>query len=549
MLKENFVEYIENSIRKNWNIQGLSDYKGENFTYADIAGQIVKFHILFELSGIKKGDKIALIGKNSARWCIVYLAAVSYGAVIVPILADFKPDDVHHIVNHSDAKILFSGEPVYETLELKKMKNIIGVLSVNTYNLLEAKDKKFSTYPHLSEKKYREKYPDGLDAESFTLPKVSNSELAVISYTSGTTGFSKGVMLPGNSLAANIRFAQEHMPLNSGDPIVSFLPLAHTYGCAFEFLFPFSIGCHITFLTKTPSPRVITQAFGEIKPALILSVPLVIEKIYKKKLLPLISKWHMKILLKTPGINSLIYKKMNAQLSEAFGGNFTEVVIGGAPFNRDAEKLFRKIKFPFTVGYGMTECGPLISYESWDKTKFGSSGKPVDTLEVKIDSPEPGKLVGEIMLRGDNVMYGYYKNDKATKEILDKDGWLHTGDLGIMDRKKNIFIRGRNKSMILGANGKNIYPEEIESGINNMFAVSESLVVDRNDKLIALIHPDPETVEKHKLSENDLNQLFEQHRKELNNRLPSYMHVSAMEMHKEEFEKTPKRSIKRFVYQ
>ncbi|MBN2347645.1 MAG: AMP-binding protein [Bacteroidales bacterium] len=549
MLKENFVKYIESSLKKNWDIPALSDYKGESFTYSQTAERILKFHLLFEKSGIKKGDKIALVGKNSARWCITYLAAVSYGAVIVPILPDFKPEDIQYIVNHSDSSILISSDSLFETFDFNEMKNLSGVVSVNTFELIQSRSDKFASIVKNLDEEFKKKYKNGLSPQEYRLPEVPNDELAVISYTSGTTGFSKGVMLQHNSLAANVRFAQNHMPLNSGDPIVSFLPLAHTYGCAFEFLFPFSIGCHVTFLTKTPSPKIITQAFQEIKPALILSVPLVIEKIYKKQMLPVISKWHMKLLLSIPGIRNLLYKKINEKLTKVFGGNFTEVVIGGAPFNNEAEIFFRKIKFPSTVGYGMTECGPLISYEAWQKTKLGSSGKPVDTLEVKIDSPDPVKQVGEIILRGENVMLGYYKNKDATDEILDKDGWLHTGDLGVMDKEGNIFIKGRSKSLILGANGKNIYPEEIESMINNKYGVAESLVVHRNEKLVALINPDAEILEADKISEEELLKLLEQHREEVNSKLPGYMNIARFEVHNEEFVKTPKRSIKRFLYQ
>jgi long-chain acyl-CoA synthetase len=377
---------------------------------------------------------------------------------------------------------------------------------------------------------------------------ISNDKLAVISYTSGTTGFSKGVMLNHNSLSANVRYAQEHMPLKPGDPIVSFLPLAHTYGCAFEFLFPFSIGCHITILSKTPSPQIIVQAFKEIKPRLILSVPLVIEKIFKKQLLPVISKPKMKALLAIPGINLILHKKIKAKLVETFGGRFHEIVIGGAAFNPDAEKFFKKIGFKFTVGYGMTECGPLISYASWDTTRLGASGRAVDTLEVTIDSPDPEKLVGEIILRGENVMMGYYKNEKATREMIDENGWMHTGDLGVIDREGNIYIKGRSKSMILGPSGKNIYPEEIEAIINNKNYVVESLVINENDKMVALVYPDFEMMKQNNITEEQLQEILDTYKKEVNERLPDFMNVSKFRIHKEEFAKTPKRSIKRFLY-
>jgi long-chain acyl-CoA synthetase len=387
-----------------------------------------------------------------------------------------------------------------------------------------------------------------LKKEDIKFSDISNDQLAVISYTSGTTGFSKGVMITHNSLAANVRYAQNNMPLKPGDPLVSFLPLAHTYGCAFEFLFPFTIGCHITILSKTPSPQIIIQAFKEIKPRLILSVPLVIEKIFKKQLLPVISKPHMKILLAIPLLNKILYKKINEKLVETFGGEFKEIVIGGAAFNPDAEIFFKKIKFKFSVGYGMTECGPLISYASWDTTKLGASGRAVDTLEVTIDSPDPVNIVGEIILRGENVMTGYYKNEKATREMIDDKGWMHTGDLGVIDKDGNIFIKGRSKSMILGPSGQNIYPEEIEAVINNKDYIVESVVIFVDNKLIALVFPDYEMMKRDNISEEQLLEYLDKTRKEVNERLPEFMAISKFRVHPEEFAKTPKRSIKRFLY-
>jgi long-chain acyl-CoA synthetase len=548
MLQERFVGYIEKSLQKNMDITALSDYKGESFTYSETARQILKFHILFKETGIKPGDKIALLGKNSARWCIAYLSVVTYGGVIVPILPDFKPDDVLYIINHSDSAVLFSAEALFEELDILKMPLLKVALSLNSFQLIYAVNNTYKKALAAIDGLFNKRYPNGIASGNFCLPEVANNELAVISYTSGTTGFSKGVMLSHNSLAANVRFAQNNMPLKPGDTIVSFLPLAHTYGCAFEFLFPFSIGCQITILTKTPSPQIVVQAFQEIKPALILSVPLVIEKIYRKQLLPLISKTNMKILLGIPGINNMLYKKIRAKLIHLFGGNFHEIVIGGAPFNHEAELFFSKIRFPYTVGYGMTECGPLISYTSSEKIKFGSSGKSVDTLEVKINSPDPQKIAGEIILKGENVMLGYYKNKQATRDIIDSDGWLHTGDLGIIDEEGNIFIKGRSKSLILGANGKNIYPEEIEAQLDNKYAVGESLIVYREDKLVALIYPDMDVVTSHKISEKELEKLYGHHLKEVNNSMPAYMNISKFLIHNEEFIKTPKRSIKRYLY-
>ncbi|HCX99280.1 MAG TPA: long-chain fatty acid--CoA ligase [Bacteroidales bacterium] len=547
MLKETVTQYFEDSIQKNWNFKALSDYKGDTFTYAEVAQHISRLHNFYKLAGVKEGDKIALVGKNSARWGIIYLSVVSYGAVIVPILPDFKPGDIHEIVNHSDSMLLFAEQQLFETMEFDKMPQIIGSLKINGFTIQAQRS---SILAEAVEKSGIEKPidSDGSNPDDYKLPQVSNEKLAVISYTSGTTGFAKGVMIPHNSLAANMRYAQENMPLNPGDRIVSFLPLAHTFGCAFEFLFPFTLGCHITILTKTPSPQIVLQAFGEVRPSLILSVPLVIEKIYKKQVLPIVSKPSMKILLKIPVINSIILKKIRVKLEAAFGGNFRELVLGGAAFNQETEIFFAKMKFPFTVGYGMTECGPLISYCNWRETPVGASGKVVDTLEIKIDSPNPERIAGEIMVKGANVMYGYYKNEKATKEVLDDEGWLHTGDLGLIDKKGNIFIKGRIKSMLLGSSGVNIYPEEIESVLNNRFGVAETVVVQRDDKLVALIYPDQEYVQQNKVDKETLQKLFDEYKKEANEQLPAYMNISQVVIQTEDFIKTPKRSIKRYLY-
>jgi long-chain acyl-CoA synthetase len=464
-------------------------------------------------------------------------------------LPDFRPEDLLHILNHSDSILLFSADNMFQDLDMKKLPLIKAVVSLNNYQLIFSSTQKIADDLKSAEQSFEEKYRDGFDAGAFCFPPVTNDMLAVISYTSGTMGFSKGVMLSHNSLTANIRFAQNNMPLKPGDSIVSFLPLAHAYGCAFEFLFPFTIGCHVTILTKTPSPKIIMQAFQEIRPALVLSVPLVIEKIYKKQVLPAISKKTMKIMLQIPGIRSLLFAKIRAKLVESFGGKFHEIVIGGAPLNNEAETFFRKIKFPYTVGFGMTECGPLISYTPSGMIKFGSSGKSVDTLEVRIDSTDPQNIAGEIIIRGDNVMLGYYKNEKATAEIIDMEGWLHSGDMGIIDNEGSIFIKGRTKNMLLGASGQNIYPEEIEAHWNNKFAVAETLIVQRNgDKLVALVFPDPDAVESGNLSEEDLHNLYKHYLKEINASVPAYMSVSKFEIHPEEFAKTPKRSIRRFLY-
>lgn len=547
MLRERLIGYIEDSIRKNWEIEALSNYREKGYTYKEIAGVILKLHTLFGETGIKEGDKIALIGRNSANWCAIYLATVTYGAVIVPILPDFKPEDLTNIVNHSDSLLLFADDKIWQTLNHDNLAAIKGVFSADNYSLLSSRSAEVDKTFNELETLYSRKYPE-LSPGDIKFSDITNDRIAVISYTSGTTGFSKGVMVPHNSLAANVKFAHENMPLESGDKIVSFLPLAHTFGCAFEFLFPFTLGCHITILTKTPSPQILIQAFGEIKPRLILSVPLVVEKIYKKQILPIISQPKMKVLMAIPGVNRLIYKKIKDKLTATFGGRFKELVVGGAAFNADAEKFFRKIGLRFTVGYGMTECGPLISYRSWDTTRLGASGKAVDTLEVTIDSPDPRKVVGEIILRGENVMAGYYKNEKATSEMIDSDGWMHTGDLGLIDSDGNIYIKGRSKSMILGPSGKNIYPEEIESVFNNKDYVTESLVISEDNKLVALIFPDYEAMKKDNLTEDQLLPVYENMKKEVNERLPEFMAVSKIRIHPEEFAKTPKRSIKRFLY-
>ena len=548
MIKERFVAYVENSIKKNWDLPALSDYNGEKLKYSDSGNYILKFHLLFEQAGIKKGDKIALVGKNSARWCCMYLAVTSYGAVIVPILPDFKPDDIQSIINHSDSILLFCTDSIFQNIDITKLPAIKAVISLNNFELFQSNSEEITALMGKLDKSFSEKYPGILNGASFKLPDIGNEELAVISYTSGTTGFSKGVMLQHNSLAANIKYAQENMPLVPGDPIVSFLPLAHSYGCAFEFLFPFSIGCHITILTKTPSPQIVTQAFQEVRPRLILSVPLVIEKIFKARILPKITKFPVNVMLRIPLLNKVVHKKINATLTQAFGGNFAEVVIGGAAFNIEAETFMKKIKFPFAVGYGMTECGPLISYAPWTVNKIAASGRKVDTLEVIVDSPNPAKIVGEIMLRGENAMIGYYKNPEATREIIDDDGWLHTGDLGLIDKDGFIYIKGRSKSLILGSNGKNIYPEEIEATINNKTYVSESLVVYRDEKLVALIYPDNDRMKADNINNEALLEILEHYRKEVNAGLPKYMIVSRFELHPEEFVKTPKRSIKRYLY-
>ncbi len=548
MIPLNYVkEFVEKSVKKNWNEPAFSDYLGKTYSYKDVAIQIQRLHEILKIWEVAPGDKVALIGRNNSNWAIAYLATVSYGAVIVPILADFPPNDVHHIVNHSDSVFLFAGDSIWENLDFSGMPNLRAAISLENYSLLNNRYERCSELHRCFEAGF-ETTIQNITPESINYPETSNDKLAVISYTSGTTGFSKGVMLQHNSLAANVDFGRNNIALVAKDKIVSFLPLAHAYGCVFEFLMPFSVGCHITFLTKTPSPNVIMQAFQDIKPRLVLAVPLIIEKMYKKRILPTINKPAMKVLLKVPGLNSILHQKINQKLTDAFGGNFLEIVIGGAPLSKEVEDFLRLIKFPFTIGYGMTECGPLISYSGWKTTKPYSCGKYLPTLEVKIDSPDPANVVGEIIMRGENVMVGYYKNEEATNSTL-VDGWLRSGDLGIMDNDGFIFIKGRCKSMLLGASGQNIYPEEIEAKINNMPYVQESIVLEKNNRFVALIYPDMEAIDKDKLSENDVQTIMEQNRVEVNKTLPSYCQIAKVKLYPQEFEKTPKRSIKRFLYE
>ena len=550
MEKYNLVKVFEKSILSHWDLPALSDYKGSTLTYGMVGEKIIKLHKAFEHCGLKPGDKVALIGKNSANWGIAYLATVTYGATIVPILPDFHPDNVHHIINHSDSKLLFAGENVWPNIVPNNLEQVMSVFSLVNFSILSEKEGlEISNKVHIAEEEFFDKFPNGVKKEQFVLPEVENSNLGVISYTSGTTGNSKGVMLPLDSLMANIHFAWHNMPLEAEDKILSILPLAHAYGCAFEFLWPFTIGVHITFLGKIVSPQVMIQAFQDVKPRLLLMVPLIMEKIYKKQLQPVLSKLSMRVLLVIPVVNQIIYGKIKTKLSAVFGGNFREVVIGGAALNKDVEVFLRRIGFNFSVGYGMTECGPLISYANWDKAQLGSCGKLVDSLELMIDSPDPDHIPGEIMVKGTNVMLGYYKNEKETQKVLDEDGWLHTGDLGITDKSGYIFIRGRSKSMILGPSGENIYPEEIESKLNNFPYVQEQLVINDNNKLVALVFPDKDKIEREQINEEQLAMIMEENKKMLNSQLPKYMQISRIELQNQEFEKTPKQSIKRFKYE
>lgn len=541
---------LEKSFKENWNNPALSDYKGATLHYRDVARRIEKLHIVFEICGLKKGDKVSLCSKNQANWGVVLLATITYGAVAVPILPEFKPGNIHHIVNHSDSRILFIGDQNWELLNETEMPNLEVVIQISDFSVLYAKDQLiYETREHLNEL-FGRKYPKYFRPEHIAYFEDSHEELALINYTSGTTGFSKGVMLPYRSLISNVEFGMEVQPqLNNTSKVVAMLPTAHMYGMMFEFLFEMTVGAHVYFLTRIPSPKIIMEAFAEIKPHIVVSVPLIIEKIYKKKLQPILSKTSMKMLLRVPVIDQKIKRKVQQELVKTFGGRFREVIIGGAAFNKEAEVFFRKIGFPFTVGYGMTECGPIITYAPWDNTRLYSCGKAVPRMEIKIDSKDPKNIPGEIMCKGANMMLGYFKNQEATDNVLSKDGWLKTGDMGVIDEEGFLYIRGRSKSMILGPNGQNIYPEEIESLFNNMQYVNESLVIDEQGSLTALIYPDFELVEQDGLSTADLENKMEENRAAINDGLPNFCKIQTVKIFPEEFEKTPKRSIKRFLYQ
>ncbi len=543
---ENLVGLIGESVRRNWTRPALLDWEGTGLSYGQVADEIARLHEVFRKCHVAPGDKIALLGRNSASWAVVWLAAVTYGAVIVPILPDFRPDDVHHIVNHSDAQLFFVADALFAPLDPAKLRGVTAVFSLANFRLLYSR--KDSVAKSLADDLARPAGPRLQDPELFQLADVEDGRLAAIVYTSGTTGFSKGVMLPHRSLLANVVYAKENMPLEPGDTIVSFLPLAHAFGCAFEFLFPFTSGCAITFLAQTPSPKIILDAFGAIRPRLILSVPLVIEKIYAKRLAPALEKETTKLLMRIPPVRRILQRKIREKLVAVFGGRFREIVIGGAALNGDVERFFRAIGFPFTCGYGMTECGPLISYASWRDHKLGGVGRKVDTLEVRIDSADAERVPGEILVRGVNVMAGYYKNADATAAAIDADGWLHTGDLGVIDAEGTIFIRGRSKTVILGPSGQNIYPEEIEAKLNSLPFVGESLVIERNGRLYALVYPDLERVDHLRIDERELVKRMEKNRHTLNGILPSYASIAKIDVYSEEFQKTPTKKIKRFLY-
>ncbi len=551
MIEQRFIQIYQDSFRNNWELPALTDYSTKNtLSYKGLSVEIAKLHIFLEECGIQKGDKVALVGKNTPEWCTVFIGVITYGATLVPILQEFNPHDMHHILNHSESKLCFSSNHIWEHLEMERLPNIRAAISLDNGSLLAQQDEENidSILTSLNDK-FNAKYPNGFSKEDVVYANNGNDELALINYTSGTTGFSKGVMLTGNNLAGNVVFGLRSKLHYQGSRALSFLPLAHAYGCAFDFLTPLAAGSHITLLGRTPSPKILLKALSEIKPNLIICVPLILEKVYRKQIQPLISKGAMRFALNIPLINDQIYAQIRKKLVDAFGGEFEEVIVGGAPLNGEVESFLRKIKFPFTVGYGMTECAPLISYSSHNNFQEGSSGCTLHGyVETKIEKTSPNSEVGEICVRGEHVMMGYYKNDEATNAVLDKDGWLHTGDLGTISADGTIFIKGRCKTMLLGANGQNIYPEEIEAKLNNLPYVMESLVVERDGKLVALVFPDFETMDTDGITSDDLPQIMEDNRKELNKIVAPYEQIAKIQLHANEFEKTPKRSIKRYLY-
>ncbi len=545
MNKENLLQIYASSFRQNWDLKALSEFgTGATMTYADLARRIAATHMLFKECGVKRGDKIALMGKNSIQWVETYMATITYGAVIVPVLHDFNIQDAMHIINHSESVMLFTNDAIFDNLEIEKLQKIKAVFSLDRRKVLA----EHPSGSRVAEKfiarlaeKMRRRYPHGFTASDVDYPEIN--------YTSGTTGFSKGVMLTLANLGGNVRFGMSSRLHYRGSRNVAFLPLAHAYGCAFDMLVPLAVGTHITLLGKLPTPKLLLKAFAEVKPSLIICVPLILEKIYRNKLRPVIEKPAIKRLLKVPGVNKVIYRKIRTQLIEALGGRFEEVIVGGAPLNHEVEEFLHKIGFPFTVGYGMTECGPLISYTPWRKFITGSSGRTLPIMETRIDgSPDPARIQGEICVRGENVMTGYYKNPEATAAAIDADGWLHTGDMGTCSADGTIFIRGRYKTMILSANGQNIYPEEIEAKLNNMPYVAESLIVERGRHLVALVYPDYEAMDRDRISTSALEEVMEGVRKNLNKLVAPYEQVDRIQLIANEFEKTPKRSIKRYLY-
>ena len=548
-MEESFLYYIEHSIKTHWNHQALSDYNGVSYTYKEVARMIEELHILFREGGIRRGDKIALCSRNMANWGIAFLATLSYGAVAVPILHEFKPDNIHHIITHSGARILFAGQPIWDDLAKTHMPALETVVKLEDFTLLHNTNLKVSEVEARLTEMFGRKYPDCFGPEDVHYTPDKPEELAMINYTSGTTSASKGVMLPYRSMWSNLKYALDKMGYNPGERLVSILTMAHMYGLAFELIYPFASGTHVIFIAKTPSPKVINEIFTRVRPHLIVAVPLIIEKIIKHRVLPQLEKFHIKLFLKIPYLSRRLRTSIKNKISNAFGGRFRLIAIGGAALNYEVEKFLSSVRFPYTVGYGMTECGPAITFDDWHTFRAGSCGKAVDRMEVVIDSADQENTVGEILVRGANVMDGYYQNREATQAAIDAQGWLHTGDLGIIDKDGYLFIKGRSKNMILGPSGQNIYPEEIEDRLNALPYVSESLVVEKDGKLVALVYPDYEQAKKDKVSDEALKKIMDDNRKLLNTMIPAYSQVARLKIRETEFEKTPKRSIKRYLYQ
>lgn len=551
MIEQNIIKIYENSFKENWNLPALTDYSGnKTMTYGDFAEKIAMLHEFYRRCNVKRGDKIALIGKNTSEWITVFIGTITYGAIIVPILQEFNPNDVQHIVNHSGAVMMFSSHSIWENLDASALRNVRFVIALEDHKILAQRTgENISAELDNLTKNFNALYKNVFNRNCLRFADVDNSEVMIINYTSGTTGFSKGVMLTGNNIAGNVVFGMQQNLHYKGSRCLSFLPLAHAYGCAFDLLTPLAVGTHITLLGKIPSPKIIMKAMAEVKPNLIICVPLILEKIYRKQIVPMISTGMMRWALAIPLLDKTIYAKIRQKLVEAFGGCFEQVIVGGAPLNKEVEEFLYKIKFPFTVGYGMTECAPLVSYTHWKSFKLHSAGRILPgIMEAKIISPDPENIPGEIHLRGENVMKGYYKNTEATDKVLYDDGWLNTGDMGTIDKDGTIYIKGRSKTMILTANGQNVYPEEIESKLNNMPYVMESLVVERDGKLVALVYPDYEKMDSDGLTRDKLPETMEEVRKDLNKLLAPYEQVTKIQLTPNEFEKTPKRSIKRFLY-
>lgn len=548
-LEQSFIALIEQSIKTNWYLNALTDYKGITLQYRDVARKIEKIHILLENAGIEKGDKIAICGRNSAHWTVTYLAVITYGAVVVPILHEFKADQVHNIVNHSEARLLFVGDQIWENLNEAAMPHLEGIIELKDFGVPVSRSEKL-TYArdHLNEI-FGHKFPCRFRPDDISYEKEKSEDLAIINYTSGTTGYSKGVMLPYRSILSNVLYCKEKIGLKAGDSVVSMLPLGHVFGMTFDFLYGFTAGAHLWFLTRMPSPKIIAESFAEIRPRVIACVPLIVEKIFKKNILPKVDNKLGKLLLHVPIISDKIKELIKQKAMEVFGGNFIEIIIGGAPFNAEVEAFLKMIDFPYTIAYGMTECGPIICHSHWTELKLASCGKVAARMEAKVLSPNPSAIAGELVCRGANLMLGYYKNEEATRQVIDTEGWLHTGDMATIDEDGNVFIKGRCKNLLLTSSGQNIYPEEIESKLNNMPYVSESLIILQQDKLVGLIYPDSDDAFAHGLSQSDLVRVMEENRLELNKQLPAFSQIARFKLYPEEFEKTAKKSIKRFLYQ